>query len=62
MRHGNFDFWYIDLPYFIGSVSFMFGGLFSLWMWKSEHYGLGLISDINVSRPDAGVNVEELKR
>ena len=40
----------------------MFGGLCALWMWKSEHYGLGLISDINVSRPDAGVNVEELKK
>jgi hypothetical protein len=37
-------------PYLLGSCSFLVGALLALWMWKDEHYGLGLISEINVTR------------
>ena len=35
--------WMIDFTYLLGSIFFMVGAFLALWMWKSEHYGLGLI-------------------
>lgn len=42
--------WWVDFPYLLGSIFFMFGALLALWMWKGEHYGLGLVSEINIVR------------
>ena len=42
--------WLVDIPYFLGSAAFMVGSFLALWMWKSEHYGLGLLTEINVTR------------
>jgi len=44
--------WYVDFPYLVGSIAFGLGSFCALWMWKNEHYGLGLISEINIERED----------
>jgi len=48
------EIWLIDFVYLLGSLAFAAGGLISLWMWKSESYGLGLISEMNVPRLEEG--------
>jgi len=45
----NIDWWLIDFTYFVGSIYFFIGGIFSLWMWKCEQYGLGMIPEMNVA-------------
>merc|ERR1712241_614495 len=51
-KDGGLDYdqnnWLVNFPYLIGSLAFWFGSYFSLWMWKNEQYGLGLISEINL--------------
>ena len=42
----------MDFTYLVGSISFMFGGVIALSMWKNEHYGLGLIKDLNAVHRD----------
>lgn len=44
--------WWTGLTYLVGSIFFMLMSLMALWMWKNEHYGLGLISEINVERTE----------
>ncbi|KAH8069758.1 hypothetical protein JL721_5647 [Aureococcus anophagefferens] len=46
------DLWLVDFTYLVGSISFMFGGVIALSMWKNEHYGLGLIKDLNAVHRD----------
>jgi hypothetical protein len=46
--------WLVDFTYLLGSIAFMFGGLCALWLWKSEFYGLGLLSEMNVLRRHEG--------
>jgi hypothetical protein len=46
--------WLVDFTYLLGSAAFMFGGLCALWLWKSEFYGLGLLSEMNVVRRNQG--------
>jgi hypothetical protein len=40
--------WGVDFMYLLGSALFLFGGLFALWLWKCEDFGLGLLSEMNV--------------
>ena len=42
--------WWVDCAYLVGSLLFLAGSSVMLWMWKSEHYGLGMIRDLNVER------------
>lgn len=44
--------WLVDFVYLVGSVLFMLGGFIALFMWKAEHYGLGLIKDLNAVHRD----------
>ena len=50
---GTTEQWIVNFPYLIGSIFFMFGAMLALYMWKGEHYGLALISEINVKRDKA---------
>ena len=43
-------YWMTDFSYLVGSSFFMIGGVLGLWLWKSENYGLGLLSEMNVVR------------
>jgi len=40
----------VNLPYFVGSILFAVGGIFSLWMWKCEQYGLGALPELNIKK------------
>ena len=42
------DHWMSVGSYFLGSVLFLVGALIGVWMWKCEHYGLGLIPELNL--------------
>ena len=52
LEYENYQ-WLVNFPYLIGSVAFLFGALSALVLWKSERYGLGFISEINVKRSAA---------
>jgi len=40
--------WLVDFPYFIGSIAFLVGAIFQLWMWKNEQYGLARLPALNI--------------
>ena len=50
---GELEQWIVNFPYLVGSAFFLFGSLIALYMWKGEHYGLALISEINVKREES---------
>jgi len=49
VTYANYQ-WLVNFPYVIGSFSFLFGSMTALFLWKSENYGLGLLSELNVKR------------
>ena len=50
---GAAEQWAVNFTYLVGSLLFMAGSLVALWMWKGEHYGLGLVSELNISRDES---------
>lgn len=39
--------WLVNAPYLVGSAGFMIGGIATMWLWKSEQYGLGFLPEMN---------------
>lgn len=58
LSHSENAKWTEDFPYLVGSLAFMLGALFTLWLWKCEQYGLGFMPEINIRRPAVEPNSE----
>ena len=42
-----FSVWAVDLPYIVGSFAFWIGAWVQWRMWRSDQFGLGLLSEVN---------------